>query len=761
MVKKVARRRARPATRRVSKVRLLAACLTLSLASAGAALALWGSKPGAATVRLTPPAASASIAPAPPQPQNTFSPSAPAKEYVYAGGRLVATEEPPAAPTPTSTPTPAPTPTPPPLLNQTITFQQPADKTYGDQPFALSASASSGLTVSFTLISGPATLSGSTLTVTGAGVVAVRAEQAGGSGYRPAEPVTRSFMVAKATAQVTLSNLSHVYNGTPKAASVSVSPPGLAVTLTYNGSATPPTNAGSYAVSATVNAANYQGGASGTLVINRATPVITWSNPADIAEDTPLGAAQLNATANVPGTFAYTPPAGTVLGIGGGQQLSAAFTPADAANYNPNTAAVRVNVVGCPKEARSTFTAVPEFVLRGASTTLSWNVPYASDIWVSPIGNVTGPTGTTTVYPPITMQYVLEARGSGLCPVLNMRRLVTVCPDPAQAAFEAYPRTINAGGWAQLRWKNVPDVRSIVIDGVGTFGPVNDNWPSVRPSPGSPYTMHSAAMDFVWPSVRPAGTTTYTMHAVGNAGCTPVTKQATVTVGTCPTEADVTITLDSNGLSWQAPPGSTVRLGYVEDCGGTGGPACEQGRVIDQTFGASGSIAPPGTSRTLYYTLEAEDPQGCVVRSSAGVQGGSGLPACAADASFSADPGWYNRRQQDYTLTWDVPGATQVEIQKVGGGSSAGGSGPDFEYVDEVYGPYGASGGMSLQLPGPTGFRLKATTAGGGGAPSMCELYATVDGPAIYGGSAGVRTPAGERGWWADVLRLWLTASLL
>jgi hypothetical protein len=65
-----------------------------------------------------------------------------------------------------------------------------------------------------------------------------------------------------------------------------------------------------------------------------------------------------------------------------------------------------------------------------------------------------------------------------------------------------------------------------------------------------------------------------------------------------------------------------------------------------------------------------------------------------------------------------------------------------------------------LQLPGPTGFRLKATTAGGGGAQSVCELYTAVEGPAVYSGSASV-TPAEEGGgWWADLLRLWLTASL-
>ena len=71
-----------------------------------------------------------------------------------------------------------------------------------------------------------------------------------------------------------------------------------------------------------------------TLKVLKATPVITWANPADIIYGTALSATQLNATANVPGTFTYTPAAGTVLNAGDQQTLSASFTPTDAANYN-------------------------------------------------------------------------------------------------------------------------------------------------------------------------------------------------------------------------------------------------------------------------------------------------------------------------------------------------------------------------------------------------------------------------------------------
>ena len=69
--------------------------------------------------------------------------------------------------------------------------------------------------------------------------------------------------------------------------------------------------------------------------VNKAVPLITWPNPAPIAVGTALSSTQLNAIAShngtpVPGSYVYTPPAGTVLSLGTGHQLSVSFTPADA-----------------------------------------------------------------------------------------------------------------------------------------------------------------------------------------------------------------------------------------------------------------------------------------------------------------------------------------------------------------------------------------------------------------------------------------------
>src|SRR5262249_6705115 len=84
-----------------------------------------------------------------------------------------------------------------------------------------------------------------------------------------------------------------------------------------------------------------------TVSINvlKATPVITWATPVDITYGTALGATQLNATANTPGTFVYTPAAGTTPNAGAGQTLSVAFTPTDGANFTTATKTVSINVL--------------------------------------------------------------------------------------------------------------------------------------------------------------------------------------------------------------------------------------------------------------------------------------------------------------------------------------------------------------------------------------------------------------------------------
>jgi len=139
---------------------------------------------------------------------------------------------------------------------------------FSGNTFSITApTASSGLTPVLSILSGPATISGSTITVTGIGTVVVAANQAGNGTYSAAAQVTTSFNAV--TASATLSNLSQPYTGAALSASVATTPPGLLVAVTYNGSATIPTAIGTYAVVATITDSSAPSGitASGTLTI--------------------------------------------------------------------------------------------------------------------------------------------------------------------------------------------------------------------------------------------------------------------------------------------------------------------------------------------------------------------------------------------------------------------------------------------------------------------------------------------------------------
>ena len=97
------------------------------------------------------------------------------------------------------------------LIGQTISFGLLLNQVYGVAPITLTATATSNLPVSYTVISGPATISGSVLTITGAGLVDVEADQAGNATYNSAPSVDESFTVAPASLTITASNDSKTY----------------------------------------------------------------------------------------------------------------------------------------------------------------------------------------------------------------------------------------------------------------------------------------------------------------------------------------------------------------------------------------------------------------------------------------------------------------------------------------------------------------------------------------------------------------------
>jgi CSLREA domain-containing protein len=116
--------------------------------------------------------------------------------------------------------------------NQTITFNPNPlpNKTYGDADFGITATASSGLTVSFAA-SGQCTVASGTVHLTGAGGCTITASQAGNSNYNAASDVIRSFSIATAATTVSLSS----------SANPSITGSNVTFTATVNSTAGTPT----------------------------------------------------------------------------------------------------------------------------------------------------------------------------------------------------------------------------------------------------------------------------------------------------------------------------------------------------------------------------------------------------------------------------------------------------------------------------------------------------------------------------------------
>jgi uncharacterized protein YjiK/phosphodiesterase/alkaline phosphatase D-like protein len=102
--------------------------------------------------------------------------------------------------------------------NQTIAFRPLANKTFGAAPFAVSATASSGLPVSLAA-SGTCTVTGTIVTITGAGSCTITASQAGDSNYSPALDVSQTFSIARAPVTAFAGSGIAIYDGLTKSPS--------------------------------------------------------------------------------------------------------------------------------------------------------------------------------------------------------------------------------------------------------------------------------------------------------------------------------------------------------------------------------------------------------------------------------------------------------------------------------------------------------------------------------------------------------------
>ncbi len=222
-----------------------------------------------------------------------------------------------------------------------ITWATPASIAYGAALSAAQLNAAASVPGKFVYI--PA--AGEVLTA-GVQALSVVFTPTDAANYTTAE-ATVSLTVTKATPIVTWSKPKAISYGTALSATqlnATASVPGAFVYIPAAGTVL---IAGVQPLSATftpADAANYSEAQGAVwLTISKATPIVIWSAPTPILSGDALSAAQLNATALVPGTFVYTPAAGASL-TAGTHRLSVTFTPTAVANYTVVRATVPLTV---------------------------------------------------------------------------------------------------------------------------------------------------------------------------------------------------------------------------------------------------------------------------------------------------------------------------------------------------------------------------------------------------------------------------------
>jgi hypothetical protein len=377
---------------------------------------------------------------------------------------------------------------------QAITFTASSPVTYGVSPITLAATGgASSNPVVFTIVSGPGSISGNTLTVTGAGAIVIAANQAGNTNYAAATQVTRSVVVNLATPTVaTVSAVTSAYGSTT----------GITVTATESGSAGVVTGGaitfsvispatGSFTLATcTLSAAgactatyiptgtlatgtytndirasfaavgNYTAvSGAATLTINPATPGITLATSVNPT----LVQSAITFTAAV--TSAIGTPTGTVSFMDGATQLGTGAIANGVAAFTTSTLAVGAHTITAVYTGDTNFITVTSSAQ--TETVLDFSLNISSVTGTGPVTSATVQPGGTAVFT-VTISPV----GSTTFPAA-----ITLSASglPPGATYVISPATLVAGSGTQTVTLTIQLPPSIAAlhhgDGMNQFAP--------------------------------------------------------------------------------------------------------------------------------------------------------------------------------------------------------------------------------------------------------------------------------------------------
>ena len=380
--------------------------------------------------------------------------------------------------------------------SQTISFGAVANVTFGSPPFTISATASSGLPVSFASTTpSVCTVSGNTVTVLSAGVCSLSAAQPGNTNYLAAPAVSKNVNVAQASQTISSGAVANVTFGSPPFTISATASSGLPVSFastttsvcTVSGTTVTVTSAGTCSVSATqAGNTNYlaapavsqsfvvlplptisslnpaivtAGGQTFTLTVNGSNfvpgAIVNWGSTA-LTSTIFVSAAQLTASVNASQIASAGSTNVTVLNPGSGTSAPAAFTVQAASSGGGSGGGGGGGGGGIP--AGSPLTFIP------ASLTFSLPVNGSASCQTVTLQEFTqasrAPSFTTNASTNQGFGWLSVSPSSGTLPQVSVSSgqytfatTVRVCADPSGiAAGSMYTGNVgaSAAGTAQL-----------------------------------------------------------------------------------------------------------------------------------------------------------------------------------------------------------------------------------------------------------------------------------------------------------------------
>ena len=451
---------------------------------------------------------------------------------------------------------------------QTITFAPIASRPYGSAPFAVTASSSAGTNypVTITVQSGPAMISGGTVTLTGAGTVALQASQAGDANYSAATPVVQSFQVTPAPLTVTANNASRAFGAANPTFSGTVTGAvnGDTFTESFTTTATTTSAVGSYPIVPAVTGAkiaNYTVTiVNGALTVTGASTTTTLSAPGSAAYGASVAlTATVASTAGTPGGVVTFYSGSTALGTGtlnGGGVATLTTTTLPVGTDSLTAAYAATGNFGASTSAASSIT------ITTATQTITF-APIASRPYGSAPFAVTATSSSGSSYPvTITVQSGPAVINGGIVTVTGAGTVVLLATQAGNSNYNAAtatqsfqvtpaPLTVTASNATRMFGAANPAFSGTITGAVGSD--------SFSESFTTTATASSNVGSYpIVPAVTGAQLANYTVSIVN--GTLTVTGVATTTTLTAPSGSNygASVTLTATVASASGTPGGTV-----------------------------------------------------------------------------------------------------------------------------------------------------------------------------------------------------------